>query len=241
MKLSGQKISNGWNLVSTMIKYNMKIIFANRFIWFFLVAFIIFVGIAVIAVFDNNNIGQGFIYGSLILPGVLLLFYPTVFGIQNDEDARVLEILFGIPDYRYKVWLVRLVMTFIFLYLIMVFFSWLASVGLYRINVFEMAGQLMFPLFFIGALAFMLSTLIKNGNGTAVVIVLIGIALLILQELIYRSMWNVFHNPFDIPRNMNEVLWHRITLKNRLFLVNGAIVFLLMGLFKLQKRERFIK
>ncbi len=184
MKLSGQKISNGWNLISTIIKYNMKIIFANRFIWFFLVAFIIFVGIAVIAVFDNNNIGQGFIYGSLILPGVLLLFYPTVFGIQNDEDARVLEILFGIPDYRYKVWLVRLVMTFIFLYLIMVFFSWLASVGLYRINVFEMAGQLMFPLFFIGALAFMLSTLIKNGNGTAVVIVLIGIALLILKELI---------------------------------------------------------
>jgi hypothetical protein len=108
-------------------------------------------------------------------------------------------------------------------------------------NVFEIAGQLMFPLFFIGMLAFMLSTLIKNGNGTAVVIVLIGIALLILQEPIYRSMWNVFHNPFDIPRRMNEVIWHRVTLKNRLFLVNGAILFLLLGLYKLQKREKFIK
>jgi hypothetical protein len=219
----------------------MKIIFANKFIWFFLVALLVFIGISVIAVFDNNNIGKGFIYGSLILPGFLLLFYPTVFGIQNDEDARVLEILFGIPDYRYKVWLVRLVMTFVFLYLILLFFSWLASVGLYRINVLEIAGQLMFPLFFIGMLAFMLYTLIKNGNGTAVVIVLIGIALLILQEPIYRSMWNVFHNPFDIPRRMNEVIWHRVTLKNRLFLVNGAILFLLLGLYKLQKREKFIK
>jgi hypothetical protein len=224
-----------------MIKYNMKIIFANKFIWFFLVALLVFIGISVIAVFDNNNIGKGFIYGSLILPGFLLLFYPTVFGIQNDEDARVLEILFGIPNYRFKVWLVRLVMTFVFLYLILLFFSWLASVGLYRISVFEMAGQLMFPLFFIGMLAFMLSTLIKNGNGTAVVVVLIGIALLILQEPIYRSMWNVFHNPFDIPRRMNDVIWHRVTIKNRLFLVNGAILFLLLGLYKLQKREKFIK
>ncbi len=241
MKTTRQKISNSWNLILMMIKYNMKIIFANKFIWFFLVALLVFIGISVIAVFDNNNIGKGFIYGSLILPGFLLLFYPTVFGIQNDEDARVLEILFGIPDYRYKVWLVRLVMTFVFLYLILLFFSWLASVGLYRINVFEIAGQLMFPLFFIGMLAFMLSTLIKNGNGTAVVIVLIGIALLILQEPIYRSMWNVFHNPFDIPRRMNEVIWHRVTLKNRLFLVNGAILFLLLGLYKLQKREKFIK
>ncbi len=241
MKITVQKISNSRNLIFMMIKYNMKIIFANRFIWFFLVAFLVFVGISVIAVFDNNNIGKSFIYGSLILPGFLLLFYPTVFGIQNDEDARVLEILFGIPDYRYKVWLVRLVMTFLFLYLIMIFFSWLASVGLYRINVFEMAGQLMFPLFFIGMHAFMLSTMIKNGNGTAVVVVLIGIALLILQGLIYRSMWNVFHNPFNIPGGMNDVIWQGVTLKNRLFLVNGGILFLLMGMFKLQKREKFIK
>lgn len=241
MKITRQKILNGWSLVATMIKYNMKIIFANKFIWFFLVALVIFIGIAVIAVFDNNNIGQSFIYGSLILPGALLIFYPTVFGIQNDDDARVIEILFGIPDYRYKVWLVRLVMTFVFLYLIMIFFAWLASVGLYRINIFEMAGQLMFPLFFIGSLSFMLSTLIKNGNGTAVVIVLIGIALLISQDLVSRSMWNVFHNPFTVPRRMNEVIWHSITVKNRLFLVSGAILFLLMGLFKLQKREKFIK
>ena len=40
----------------------------------------------------------------LMFPSMLLIFYPAVFGIQNDEDSRILEILFGIPDYKYKVW-----------------------------------------------------------------------------------------------------------------------------------------
>jgi hypothetical protein len=50
MKTTRQKISNSWNLILMMIKYNMKIIFANKFIWFFLVAFLVFIGISVIAV-----------------------------------------------------------------------------------------------------------------------------------------------------------------------------------------------
>ncbi len=48
-----------------------------------------------------------------MFPCVLLVFYPAVFGIQNDEDSRILEILFGIPDYKYKVWGVRLLMIYV--------------------------------------------------------------------------------------------------------------------------------
>ncbi|HKJ42255.1 MAG TPA: hypothetical protein VKA27_09170, partial [Sunxiuqinia sp.] len=80
----------------------------------------------------------------------------------------------------------------------------------------------------------------KNGNGTAVVVVIIGVLLLILQDVIQRTMWNIFLNPFNVPRNMNEMIWEGIALKNRLFLVIGAVVFLLYGLFNLQKREKFI-
>ncbi|MCD6200292.1 MAG: hypothetical protein J7K46_00620 [Bacteroidales bacterium] len=224
-----------------MVKYNMKIIFANRFLWFLLVAFLVFILISIIAVLDNEGLDISFIYGSLLLPGVLLLFYPTVFGIQNDDDARVLEILFGIPDYRYKVWLVRLLITFLFLYIILVCFTWMGAVLVLPVPVFEMAGQLMFPLLFIGMLGFMLSTMIRSGTATAVVLVLLGVGLLILQGSIDRSMWNVFHNPYNVPRRMNEMLWARVTLKNRLFLVSGSILFLLYGLLNLQKREKFIK
>jgi hypothetical protein len=47
-------------------------------------------------------------------------------------------------------------------------------------------------------------------------------------------------NPFNPPRNMNEMIWEGIALKNRVFLVAGTLVFILYGLFNLQKRERFI-
>ncbi|MEN8117354.1 MAG: hypothetical protein ABFS16_10265 [Bacteroidota bacterium] len=223
-----------------MIRYNLKIIFANRFIWFLLAAFGFFIFISVQLVLDRNVMSEGSIYGTLIFPGILLIFYPTVFGIQNDDDSRMLEILFGIPNYRYKVWLVRLAMIFVLIYLIIAAFAGVASILLYKVNIFEMAYQLMYPIIFLGAMAFMFSTLIKNGNGTAVAMVLIGVALLMLIEVVERTQWNVFLNPFNIPDNLNEVLWQGIIRKNRIFLGIGTLVFILYGLFNLQKREKFV-
>ena len=152
----------------------------------------------------------------------------------------MLEILFGIPNYRYKVWLVRLIMIYVLIYIIINLFAAVASVLLFPVNLTEMSYQLMYPIVFMGSMAFMFSTLIKNGNGTAVVMVLIGVALIILSEQLERSQWNVFLNPFEIPNNMNQVIWQGIVFKNRIFLGVGMIVFILYGLFNLQKREKFV-
>jgi hypothetical protein len=225
---------------TTMIRYNMKIIFSGRFIWFMLAAFVFFMFFAIQTVYNGQGITEGTIYNLLIFPGILLIFYPSVFGIQSDDDSRMLEILFGIPNYRYKVWLVRLLMIYALIFLIIILFTGAASVLLYRVNVMEMAYQLMYPIVFMGSLAFMFSTVIKNGNGTAVVMVLIGIALLILQDAIQRTQWNVFLNPFRIPNNFNEVIWQGLITKNRIFLGVGMVVFILYGLFNLQKREKFV-
>ncbi len=223
-----------------MVRYNLRIIFANKFIWFLIAALAVFLFFAIQTVINRANIGENTIYDLLIFPGILLIFYPTVFGIQNDDDSRMLEILFGIPNYRYKVWLVRLIMIFSLVFIIIYLFAALASVLLYSINILEMAYQLMYPIVFMGALAFMFSTLIKNGNGTAVVMVIVGVAILILQDAIARTQWNIFLNPFQIPDNLNEVIWQGLISKNRMFLGIGMIVFVLYGLFNLQKRERFV-
>ncbi len=229
------------DVVLRLGRYNMKIIFARRFAWFVLVALLVFLLIAGINVYDGSPVETSFIYGALLLPGILLLFYPTTFGIQNDEDARVLEILFGIPNYRYKVWLLRLVMVYVILYVILLLFAEIASIGLFRINIFAITWQLMYPMFFIGMMSFMLSTLIRSGTGTAVVMVVLGIGLLMFSGSVDRTFWNVFHNPYDVPRRMNEVVWHAVTVKNRIFLLSGGILFLLTGLLNLQKREKFIR
>lgn len=223
-----------------MIRYNLKIIFANRFIWFLLSAFAFFVFFAIQSVLEGETIDDGAIYNLLIFPGILLIFYPSAFGIQNDDDSRMLEILFGIPNYRYKVWLVRLIMIYILIFLILILFTGISSVLLYSVNITEMAYQLMYPIVFLGSMAFMFSTVIKNGNGTAVVMVLIGVALIILSEAVERTQWNVFLNPFEIPNNMNQVIWQGIIFKNRIFLGVSMLVFILYGLYNLQKREKFV-
>jgi len=235
-----KNIKNQLIIGTRMIRYNLKIIFANRFIWFLISAFAFFAFFTIQRVLEGGNIVDGTIYNLLIFPGILLIFYPSAFGIQNDDDSRMLEILFGIPNYRYKVWLVRLIMIYVLIFIIINLFAAVASVLLFKVNILEMSYQLMYPIVFMGSMAFMFSTLIKNGNGTAVVMVLIGVALLILSENLARTQWNVFLNPFEIPDSMNQVIWQGIISKNRIFLGVGMLVFILYGLFNLQKREKFV-
>lgn len=232
--------ANFWTLFLKMVQYNMKVIFGNRFIWFVLAAIAFYFFIAITNIYDNEQIDDGFIYGLQIMPGILLIFYPMTFGIQNDVDAGILEILFGIPDYRYKVWLVRLILVFVLVFLMMIGLTLMSYFLLAPVPVLELSFQVMFPIYFLGSLAFMFSTIIKNGNGTAVVMVIIGVGLLIISGILERTMWNIFLNPFDIPRRLNEMIWQEIAMKNRIFLAVGTLLFVLYGLFNLQKREKFI-
>lgn len=113
-------------LLPKVVKYNLKIIFAGKFIWFLLAAFAFFAYFMFQAAWNRAEINEGLIYNLLMFPCVLLVFYPAVFGIQNDEDNRILEILFGIPDYKYKVWGVRLLMIYVAIFFILVaFLIWL--------------------------------------------------------------------------------------------------------------------
>jgi hypothetical protein len=237
---SSINVANIWTLFRKMVKYNMKVIFGNRFIWFVVAALAFYFFIAISSIYDGTQMDDGFIYGLQIMPGLLLIFYPMTFGIQNDLDAGILEILFGIPDYRYKVWLVRLVLVFALVFLMMIGLTVMSYFLLAPVNIFEITWHEMFPIYFLGSLAFLFSTIIKNGNGTAVVMVIIGVGLLILSQMLQQTMWNIFLNPFNVPNRLNEMVWQEITMKNRIFLAVGTLLFVLYGLFNLQKREKFI-
>jgi ABC-type transport system involved in multi-copper enzyme maturation permease subunit len=180
------------------------------------------------------------LYGVFIFSGILLVFYPSVFGIQNDQDARTIEILFGIPNYRYKIWLVRIILIFVIAFLIMLAFTYLANLLIVRFNFVNMTAQVMMPVLFLGMMAFMLSTVIRNGNGTAVIMIILGIFFMILQDPLRKSQWNVFLNPYDPAYDVSETTWALIAMKNRIVLVTGTVIFLLAALFNLQKREKFM-
>ncbi|HCC52191.1 MAG TPA: hypothetical protein DEQ30_09135 [Porphyromonadaceae bacterium] len=230
-------------LAVRVIRYNLKIIFAGKFFWFLLAAFAFFAFFMFQQAWNRLEINEGTIYGLLLFPCLLLIFYPVVFGIQNDEDNRILEIIFGIPNYRYKVWGLRMLMVYVANYFILVLFAYVARLLLYPINIVEMAAQLVFPMLFFGNLAFMFSTITRSGNGTAVIMIILGLVFFIFMNAnssISNSSWNVFLNPFTIPRDIHPMIWQNTIIKSRLFLLIGGIVFLMIGLLNLQKREKFV-
>ena len=91
--------------IAKLARYNIKIIFGNKFMYFILSAvgfYILTVGLNLIS---DSEITTATGYSMLLVPSILSIFYPTCFGIQNDQDAKIIEIIFGIPNYRYKIWL----------------------------------------------------------------------------------------------------------------------------------------
>ncbi|MCG8701374.1 MAG: hypothetical protein MI922_25190, partial [Bacteroidales bacterium] len=95
--------------------------------------------------------------------------------------------------------------------------------------------------FFISTLSFGVSTLVKNGNATAVIVIIIGIVFFIIHDSIDNSKWNLFLNPFRSPSSINEIVWANTIKQNRLILFVVGVVFLLLGLLNLQKREKFLR
>ncbi|MDN5202874.1 hypothetical protein QQ008_15900 [Fulvivirgaceae bacterium BMA10] len=237
---STNNLINYGTLVLKLFQYNIKVIFANKFIYFLVAAVLFFVMLVTIALFDDPVMNEALIFGFLMFPGILLMFYPIAYGIQNDDDSKMLEIIFGIPNYRYKVWLLRFVMIILVVLFNLYLLCLLANFTILQFDIFPMLYRLLFPITFLASLGFMLSTLVKSGNGTAIVMVIVGLIFLIFIEPLEYSAWNIFLNPYGEPRDMNQTIWMQVVLKNRLYLTIGSIVTLLYAMFNLQSREKFV-
>lgn len=227
-------------LLYRLVTYNVKVIFGNKFVYFVVAAFLFFAFIITITIFDDPEFNDEVIYAFLVFPGLLLVFYPMSYGIQNDDDSKMLETIFGIPNYRYKVWLVRFFLTIVIATVILLVLAAIANLALHRFSMLPMIGQVLFPIVFLSSLAFMCSTLIKNGNGTAIVIVIVSFIFFVFSEPLEYSVYNVFLNPFSEPREMSKFIWLTVIYKNRLYLIILTVLCLLYGMFNLQFREKFV-
>lgn len=229
------------NPLITTSSFNLKIIFGGRFLWFLLTSFLLFAYFVCSSIWRGEIPTDEMMYSHLFFPALLLIFYPATFGIQNDADNRILEILFGIPGYMYKVWLSRLLLIYVLVFIMLIVYSIVAYVLVYPVSPLGMAYRLMYPVLFMGGLAFYFSTVTRNGNATALLIIILGIAIVFLRDSFFRdTMWDISLNPYRIPDNIHPVIWGSTVMKNRLFLGIGALVFTLMALLNLQKREKFI-
>ena len=74
-------------LLPRLVKYNLKIIFAGKFIWFLLAAFLFFAYFMFQIAWSRSEVNEGVVYNLLMFPCVLLVFYPAVFGIRTMRIA----------------------------------------------------------------------------------------------------------------------------------------------------------
>lgn len=193
-----------------------------------------------ITLFSDSEITMASGYNVLLVPSILLIFYPTCFGIQNDQDAKIIEIIFGIPNYRYKVWLFRLLIAYMICFVLTLLLAFVTNGLVVEVPPINLTLQIMAPAFFIGMLCFMLSTLIRNGNGTAVMIIIIGLILFIMNQALGVSKWNVFMNPFYVPLDKNPQIFYNTLFDNRIVILISSCIFLLTGLYNTQNREKYI-
>ena len=71
--------------------------------------------------------------------------------------------------------------------------------------------------------------------------IILGIGIIFLRDSYLRdTMWDISTNPYRLPDNIHPVIWEATVFKNRLFLGIGCIVWMMLGLLNLQKREKFI-
>ena len=76
-----EKLKNNWDIALKLFRYNIKIIFANKFIFFLIAAVLFFLFVTTINLFSDSNPNEGTVYYLLIFPGLLLIFYPIQFCI----------------------------------------------------------------------------------------------------------------------------------------------------------------
>ncbi len=239
-----KQISALISIIPELIRYNIKVIFGNKFVYFLGGSFIFFLLITGISLFSSTLPDAGVLYYQLLFPALLLIFFPTVYGIQNDEDVRILEILFSIPNYRFKIWMVRMLIILLMVWAVILFLSFLDNFILLRHNILALSLQLMVPVTFFGTIGFFFSTIIRNGHGAAVVVIILAIIawfMEILSNELSIMTWSVFFNPFDMPSDTSTVVWDLAVVRNRTFLLVVSIVAVLWGLLNLQQRQKFMR
>ena len=101
------------------------------------------------------------------------MIYPSAYAVQSEVDAAMVETLFGIPDYRYKVWLARHAVQLLTAAVLLVGLASFCRLALTDFAVHEMVFHLMFPVAFLSSAGFLLATLTRGGNGALAVLVLV--------------------------------------------------------------------
>ena len=227
--------------LAAFVRYSASQVFARKFIFFLLLALLTFCVVVVVHTLQEEiPPNAASVYYFLLVPGLLLTLYPSAYAVQSETDARMLETLFGIPDYRFKVWLARHLVQHLVIAGILLLLAQLCDLALADLPVWEMVFHLMFPIMFLSSVGFMLATLFRSGNGAAAIMLLVGIVFWMSHGAFDGSRWSIYINPFEQAGASDYIARNTEVYYNRAYLGVGIVLTTLLALLRLQRRELFV-
>ena len=101
--------------------------------------------------------------------------------------------------------------------------------------------MLLFPLYLIGGLTVYFAAKFKSSAVAWILSITILLMIVFLWEPLEHNRFFFFINPTAKPRNINNYVWTRTLVENRVGMLVFGSLFYYLGLSKLKFREKFMQ
>ncbi len=220
-----------------------KILFGGKF-FYFLFAAAVFIGIVIFVNYADEEESPLTLAQSLIvlmmLPMSVLAVYLSMIIIPQEKEMRTIETLFSMPGSRYRIWLVKIAVMFVFLSIFLVLFESLTFFLVTDLDFFETFWHVMPSVYFLSGLTFYFSVKTKSSNAAGMLTGLVVFFIVIFADPLHRTPYFLYLNPYDKPRAIDPSLWSKYVFQNHIGLFAIGTLFFYFGLNKLLQRERIV-
>ncbi|MFC1724393.1 hypothetical protein ACFL4T_02110 [candidate division KSB1 bacterium] len=223
---------------------NIKLLFTNKFFYFILGIILYFGFVCTINYFsDPGDSMPGYaIYIALIfIPMSVLTVFLSAYMLPGEMENNTLESLFSISGSIYKVWIIKISVMYIAISIMILILEILSYFMIADFPFFYTFFMSLFPLYFIGGLTFYFAVKFKSYAAAGILTGIIMILISFVTEPLQFSKFFLYINPIAKPRDINNYVWTRTLVENRVgMLVFGSLLYYL-GLNKLKFREKFMR
>lgn len=238
-----EKLAVAWEL----FRLQASLLFSQKFLWAMLII-LVYLGLRYYENYHEDVLRritqEGVITELLALPLTILTVFLNMQLITSEKDNRTLEVMFTTAGSRYKVWLLKVTVLNVVLFLIALFLGLVSFFTFTDMAIFASALYIFIPIFFLGNLTLFFAVRFRSGLAagmvSAGVIFLLFISNTIMEENdLYRYM--LYFNPYDIPRTIDPQTWGLWTLQNKIGVFLLALLMLFFALRGMEKRERLLR
>lgn len=228
----------------TLFQLNLKIIFTLKYVFFLagiLAYFVIIYLSNTIFSKESSGLDPEEIYNALLLfPFTILVIFFSMGLVIYERDNRTIEIMFTTSGSRYKIWLMKILVFNMAVYLSVFLFTIFIFFMLEDVSILWLPLEVMLPLLFIGNLTMLLSIIVRGDYAGGMLSAGIIFLIFIFSDPLYESRFFLFMNPYHLPYEISEAKWHTMIWQNRVgvLLLSGLLLFFSMR--KLENRERLL-